>query len=168
MQRLDLGHNQLTGSCPPQWTGMASIQVLLCLASCYMHPLSYGYARLLDTQSAAMRHVALTTPPCCCTQEISMPGNALGPSLPSTWAAMPTSLQRLDLGSNSFAGMLPPAWGDLRALAHLNASRNQLSGARAWPCLPAWAGLWLWLPGSHYRGMPCHYTANIVLRTAPC
>ena len=114
--KLNLRDSQLTGTIPPELSGLTSLETL-----------ALGGNRLTGPVPTWLD--SLTN-----LQELYLWGNQLTGPIPSEWGSL-TNLERLHISRNQLTGQIPSQLASLTNLQRLSLYGNQLSGP-----VPTWLG----------------------------
>lgn len=116
IQRLELGNNKLNGEIPSTFGKLRELSYL---------NLEGNNLEARDNRGWEFLN-ALTN--CSLLGMLSLAGNQLHGSIPSSIGNISADLQELYLGGNGLSGIVPPSIGRLQALITLALDSNSLSG----------------------------------------
>ena len=131
---LSLRDNQLSGTIPPELSGLTSLQRLALRDNQLSGTIPPELSGLTSLQRLALsgNQLSGTIPPelggLTSLQYLGIANNWLSGAIPSELGQL-TRLQRLFLGSNQLSGAIPPELGGLTNLQLFDLGGNQLSGA---------------------------------------
>ena len=155
--KLELWHNGISGSIPPELGELVALQNLA------LHdgrltgaiPAALGNLANLKTLELSQTDLEGLIPPelggLANLTELRLWGNDLDGSIPPELGDL-ANLEQLYLGSNDLTGSIPPELGDLANLRQLGLAENDLTG----PIPPKLGNLssleWVWLGGNELTG----------------
>ncbi|KAF2321537.1 hypothetical protein GH714_000348 [Hevea brasiliensis] len=134
LYKLDLSHNRLIGSIPPEISGMREIRIFLNLSHNHLDgPLPIELSKLENVQEIDVSSNNLTgsiffqISSCIALRMVNFSNNSLQGNLPDSLGDL-KNLESFDVSGNHLSGMIPVSLNKIHTLTYLNLSFNNFEG----------------------------------------